>query len=95
MIKVYQKTIEVQIKAKQNDEQVAVVYFTMVSTPCPSYIVRTQWYLRTAQSTMLILFSDLDAVFDQGEMQKQFRDLLSEVEGSVQAFGSFLLSVRY
>ena len=36
---------------------------------------------------MLILFSDLDAVFDQGEMQKQFRDLLTEVEGSVQAFG--------
>ena len=40
-----------------------------------------------SQSTMLILFSDLDAVFDQGEMQKQFRDLLTEVEGSVQAFG--------
>ena len=80
-----QGVVEIHVKAKQNDEQVAMVYFTMVrrhDSESPGILI--EWF---TQSSLLILLYDLDPVFDQAQLEAQLQAMLDSVKETVRNFG--------
>ena len=79
-----QGVVEIQIRSKQNDEQVAVVFFTMVRVhPCWADLA----LMSEVQSAFLVLLKDLDPVFDQPQLHTQLQTMLDGVKDTVLGFG--------